>query len=78
MMGTIGGKKNKIITNISAMMDHEFSNKMIQLCAEAREGCFITKEDAVRRRDQLLMNLGFVQNLVGGKTADTAQATDID
>ena len=79
MMGTIGGKKNKIITNISAMMDHDFSRKMLQLCDEAKRGLFSIKEEAVLRRDQLLvMNLGVVQNLVGGKTADTAQASDID
>ena len=54
MMGTVDGISKKIITNISVTMSHNFADLMAILQAEARDGRFSTKADAVRKRDELI------------------------
>ena len=54
IMGTVGGAKNKFITNINRKMHYNFSALMQQLHKEAIAGTFVTKKQAIRRRDQLL------------------------
>ena len=69
MMGTVGGEPTKIITNISCIMSHDFSNLMQQLLKEANEGAFKTKKQAVLRRDQLIAS-----KTQAAPAADTEQA----
>lgn len=72
MMGKVGKKKNRIITNISAMMDHQFSAKMFVLLQEAKNGCFMRKDDAVRRRDELVALADTAEAAAPAVTAEVA------
>ena len=53
MMGMVDNKK-KFVTNVAVSMSGAFIKIMQQLLVEAREGRFTTKDDAVKRRDELL------------------------
>ena len=56
IMGTVGGAKNKFITNINRTMHPNFSALMQQIHREANAGTLVTKKQAIRRRDELLRN----------------------
>ena len=59
MMGWIrGGIKKEFVTNVTVVMSPAFIKIMQQLLVEAREGRFTTKNDAVKRRDELLKTFG--------------------
>ena len=54
MLGTVGGKPKTFITNVSVGMAHDFLKIMQQILEEAKEGRFHTKDQAVKRRDELV------------------------
>ena len=54
MSGTIQGTEDRIVTNMSVNMSHNYTVLMGRVHAEAVAGKFPTKGDAVRRRDELL------------------------
>ena len=59
MMGWIdGGIRKEFVTNVTVGMSTAFIKIMQQLLVEAREGRFTTKNDAVKRRDELLKTFG--------------------
>ena len=56
MMGRVEGQydNQRIITNISAKMHPEFDVLMGVIKKEADAGAFATKDDAVRRRNEII------------------------
>ena len=54
MEATAGGEQKKIVTGVSVQTSHTFCDIMEQLKAEADNGAFRTKNQAVHRRNELV------------------------
>ena len=54
MEATVGGEQKKMVTGVSVQKCSTFCGIMTQLLAEADNGDFRTKAQAVHRRDELV------------------------
>ena len=71
LTGTVAGEKGRFITKIAVSTRHDFSTIMQQLHVEANTGAFVTKAQAIQRRDELIgKRQAETANVLPGAAAD--------